>query len=154
MADPAPITPRIVEAHYREALELAETVRRSFARAPLLVLATPEADRAQVAFCSERLRATSRMMQAVAWLLNRRAFYMGELSEAQLQHSGTLPARMARRNPAHLALLDPELAHIVEETLRFFARLQRLDQGWRPDAHACAPASETLHQHLQRRLTG
>jgi regulator of CtrA degradation len=70
------------------------------------------------------------MMHAIAWLLNQRAFFAGELSELQLRHHGRLPRGQPVSDEGQLALLGPELVELIRRTERFHARIARLDAAW------------------------
>ena len=130
MASPATINPRIVEGLYCEALILSDDVRAAFDLSGRIdTVGLPESE-ARVALSCEALRTTTRMMHAVAWLLNHRAFFAGELSEFQLRRHGGL-SDFPGSDPARLALLDAETRALIAATERFYARLRRLDTGWR-----------------------
>jgi regulator of CtrA degradation len=47
----------------------------------------------------------------IAWLLNHRAYFAGELSEFQLRRHGRLPPIQPGSDPAQLAMLDPAPAN-------------------------------------------
>ena len=142
MGNPASINPRIVEGLYCEALVLSDEVRATFALSGRLDLATGDEDETTVALSCEALRTTTRMMHAVAWLLNHRAFFNGELSEFQLRRYGKL-ADCPESDPRRLAMLEPKVRALIQATERFHARLKRLDNGWRerdPDAPSAVAA--------------
>ena len=100
MAVPADINPRIVDSLYCDALALADELRARFAF-PLDASADGGLaeldDEARVALSCEGLRATTRTMHCLAWLLNHRAFFAGEISEFQLRRHGRLPAALPRQ---------------------------------------------------------
>lgn len=151
MGETADLNPTIVDALYGEALNLADEARAAFDLSGRLTLASEDEDLARIALSCEALRTTTRMMHAIAWLLNQRAFFAGELSEFQLRRHGRLPP--PHRNdtaPDNVALLGPELANLIERTRRFYARVERLDQAWR-DHFAMHPAA--IHR-LRERLGG
>lgn len=131
MPEPATINPRIIEGLYCEALVLSDDVRHRFSLSGRMAEAGEDEDLARVALSCEGLRTTTRMMHAIAWLLNHRAYFMGELSEFQLRRYGRLPAETAGGDPGRLALLDTETRELIGTTERFYARLLRLDHGWR-----------------------
>jgi regulator of CtrA degradation len=114
---------------------LSDDVRAAFALSGRLGAAANEDD-ATVALSCEALRTTTRMMHSVAWLLNHRAYFAGELSEFQLRRHGKL-ADFPEAEPQRLALIDGETRALIQATERFHARLKRLDNGWRErDANA------------------
>jgi regulator of CtrA degradation len=147
MAAPASINPRIIEGLYCEALVLSDEVRGAFALSGRLDAAGGEEDEARVALSCEALRTTTRMMHAVAWLLNHRAYFAGELSEFQLRRYGKL-ADFPESETRRLALLDPETRELIQATERFHARLGRLDHGWRERDPATASAVARLRERL------
>lgn len=152
MSQPATINPRIVEALYCEALVLADEVRHAFdmsARPDDAAAdpAAPDQDLARVALSCEALRTTTRMMHAVAWLLNHRAHFAGELSDVQVRRYGRLPADTPS-DPDRAALLAPPIRSLIGASERFYARLSRIDRGWR-ERHSEAPGAVAL---LRERL--
>jgi regulator of CtrA degradation len=92
MSETADLSPTIVEALYSEALVLADAARAAFDLSGRLTAASEDEDLARIALSCEALRTTTRMMHAIAWLLNQRAYFAGELSEFQLRRHGRLPA--------------------------------------------------------------
>ena len=144
MAEPADLSPKIVERLYGEALALADEARAAFDLSGRIDSATVDEDLARVALSCEALRTTTRMMHAIAWLLNHRAYFAGELSEFQLRRYGRLPPAQpdgqADPVPERLDWLAPPLAELVERTARFYARIERLDAAWR-DRFAMHPAA-------------
>lgn len=158
MSQPVPINERIVEALYAEALVLADEVRWTFDMANRPGGAIPfengNEDLVRVAFSCEALRTTTRMMHALAWLLNHRAFFMGELSEFQLQRHGKLAVDHPVADPARMALLDDETGALITATERFYARLVRLDERWRPREQDGPSAISRLRERLNRAVAG
>ncbi len=142
MAQTATINPRIIEALYCEALVLSDEVRGAFALSGRIGQAGMEEDLARVALSCEALRTTTRMMHALAWLLNYRAFFMGELSEFQLLRHGRLSPESGRSDPEQASLLDQPTRELIGATERFYARLLRLDRGLRSEtAGPAAPGA-------------
>jgi regulator of CtrA degradation len=145
---PAPVTinPRIVEGLYCEALALSDEVRNTFTLSRTFELAD-EDDDARMALSCEALRTTTRMMHAVAWLLNHRAYFAGELSEFQLRRYGRL-TDLPESDPARLELLEPRTRELIRTTERFHARLKRLDAGWRERDPTMPSAVDKLRERL------
>ncbi|BDI60316.1 DUF1465 family protein [Qipengyuania nanhaisediminis] len=140
----------IIEALYSEALILADDVRAVFA------IGTREAEIAadateRLAMSTEGLKTTTRMMHVLAWLLNQRAFFSGELSEAQVRTHGTLPPDRGSDRRA-LAVLEPETRELIAETERLHRRIARLDEAWRSGFAMASPA-RAIHSRLQRKLS-
>lgn len=154
MSEPLAINPRIVEALYCEALVLSDEVRHAFALSGRLERAGAEEDLARVALSAEGLRTTTRMMHSIAWLLNHRAYFMGEINEFQLRHHGRLAAEYGHSEPEQLALLPAETADLVQRTRRFYDRLMRLDQAWRLTGSGRPSVIERLRERIERRLAG
>ena len=140
MNEPADLSPTIIESLYDEALDLADEVRAAFDLSGRLDLAGADEDLARVALSCEALRTTTRMMHAIAWLLNQRAYFSGELSEFQLRHHGRLPAGQPASDDDQLAMLGPQLVALIRRTERFHARISRLDAAWR-ERFAMYPAA-------------
>jgi regulator of CtrA degradation len=147
MATPASINPRIIEGLYCEALVLSDEVRAAFALSGRLNATGGEEDEARVALSCEALRTTTRMMHAVAWLLNHRAYFAGELSEFQLRRYGKL-ADFPESEPRRLVQLDTDSRALIQATERFHARLGRLDHGWREREPAGSGAVARLRERL------
>lgn len=139
----------IVEALYCEALVLADEVRAAFDLAPPR---SAEEDLIRIALSVEGLRTTTRMMHVLAWLLNHRAYFAGELSEFQLRRHGTLPPDR-RSDPEQMAMLEPATRALIGETEALHGRIARLDAAWR-DRFAVRPeaAVHRLRDRLGRAL--
>lgn len=139
----------IIESLYSEALLLADEVRAVFSLG--MGERTEGADdRLRLALSSEGLKATTRMMHVLAWLLNQRAYFSGELSEHQLRHHGRLP-QDRESHEQDLALLEPETRALIDETIRLHRRIARLDQAWSEHFDA-QPRVHHLHERLGRAL--
>ena len=154
MAQTADLSPTIVEALYGEALELADEVRAAFDLSGRLTAASEDEDLARIALSCEALRTTTRMMHAVAWLLNQRAYFSGELSEFQLRHHGRLPPTRAEQPHEHLDFLPVRLVALIERTRRFYARIERLDHAWRTRFAMQPAAIQRLRDRLGQAVVG
>ena len=146
MAMPSSINPQIVESLYGEGLVLSDEVRAAFdlSDSPFPM----HEDLARVALSCEALRTTTRMMHALAWLLNHRAYFRGEISDFQLRRYGRLQTSAAAADPARLAMLSPEVNQLIATTERFYARLMRLDSAWREAEDNLPPAIDRLRERL------
>jgi len=156
MGKPASINPRIIEGLYCEALVLSDDVRDAFALSGRLDAAVEndgEEDLARVAWSCEALRTTTRMMHALAWLLNHRAYFSGELSEFQLRRYGKL-ADFPDSEQSRTALLDGPTRELVTATERFHARLKRIDNGWRERSPDEPSAIAALRDRLGQQMLG
>lgn len=150
MAKPTNLSRPIIEALYTEALVLADDVRAVFA------LGTQEPDigaqtDTRLALSSEGLKTTTRMMHVLAWLLNQRAFFSGELSAQQVRDYGTLPPDR-EADPRALDLLEPETCELIAETERLHRRIARLDEAWRTGFEMASPV-RAFHGRIERRLS-
>ena len=154
MAQPATINPRIIEGLYCEALVLADEVRAAFDMSGRIGQAGEHEDLARVALSCEALRTTTRMMHAIAWLLNQRAYFMGELSEFQLRRYGKLTPDYPAADPERLSLLAPEVRELIGATERLYARLARLDHGWRRSEPENPGAIARLRERFGKSIAG
>lgn len=123
------ISEEIVEDLYAEALVLADDVRAVF-DLRLGVDSDGSDDLLRVALSIEGLRTTTRVMHVLAWLLNQRAYFSGELSETQLRRHGALPEERPS-DPDNIAMLEPETRALIRESEELHARIARLDSSWR-----------------------
>ena len=146
MTKPDDLSPRILEALYSEGLLLSDEVRNIF-RLNDNTCDDPE-DLSRIALSCEALRATTRMMQAIAWLLNHRAFFRGEISEFQLRRHPRLQSGYPVGDARRVALLPDDARLLVETTERFHARLARLDQHWRDHPPARDPDVHRMQREL------
>ena len=140
----------IVEALYSEALVLADEVRAVFA----LGTYEPEDDddpNVRLALSTEGLKTTTRMMHVLAWLLNQRAFFSGELNENQVRLHGELPTNRPA-DPNQLKLLEPSTCELIEETERMHERIARLDDSWRSGFAAASPV-RAIHERIGREFS-
>ena len=145
MAVPADINPRIVDSLYCDALALADELRARFA-VPHDAGMDRYDEAARIALSCEGLRATTRTMHCLAWLLNHRAFFAGEISEFQLRRHGRLPAALP---DSDASALPSEAARLVRESERLYARIVRLERAWRaPDGGL--PRLESVERLRQR----
>ncbi len=128
VADNTPITPKLVDGLYTEAMLLADEARSYFdsegqqersALDPVL----------RVAYSCESLRVTTRLMHVVSWLLVRKAVAAGEMSK----HEGDAPERRLGRagdaelGPERLGQLPPRARELVESSRDLYERVRRLD---------------------------
>lgn len=123
---------QVVEELYEETLLLADEARAVFD----LRTRDPEekaGDAARIALSIEGLRTTTRLMNLLAWLLNQRAYFAGELSEAQVKRCGGL-AQDRNSDAVQMAQLLPATRALIRESERLYARAQRLDGQLRSEA--------------------
>ena len=152
MGDPADISSAIVETLYADALALADEARAAFDMSGRLDVIGASEELSRIALSCEALRTTTRMLHALAWLLNHRAYFNGELSEFQLRRHGRLPPPQPDSDPAHLAMLGPYLQDVVVRSKRFYERIERLDRAWR-ERFAMHPAAiHRLRERLDQQM--
>ncbi|MEL6530788.1 MAG: DUF1465 family protein [Pseudomonadota bacterium] len=139
----------IIEALYGEALVLADDVRAVFALG-----AKDPTDNddtvVRLALSTEGLKTTTRVMHVLAWLLNQRAYFSGELSENQVRKHGALPPDRPS-DKEQLALLEPETRALIDETERLHRRVARLDEAWRHTLEVSSPV-RAIQDRIGREL--
>lgn len=146
------LNPRIVDALHAEALGLADQVRTRFERLRQetnQIIADDE-DLRRVQVSCEALRTTTRVMHCLAWLLNHRAHFAGELSELQLRRHGRLIANFPDSDREVVANLPQDVQALVHDSQRLYQRIQRLEQAWRSEAIANGSAVQRLRDRLAR----
>ncbi len=168
------ISPHIVEGLYREALTLSEDVRTAFALSDQLEApkrpaprrvsaqtgrgtaagAANRREQTRLAYSRTGLRTTTRMMHAIAWLLNHRAYFMGEINEMQLRRNGRLAVDLRTTPDCDEAQLSETVLELVERTQTFYERLLRLDENWSlsRDAYPSPTAIQRLRKRIEGRL--
>lgn len=149
MARPTDLSEPIIESLYCEALVLADEVRAAFDLAP-----RPHGmddDLIRIALSIEGLRTTTRIMHVLAWLLNHRAYFSGELSEFQLRRHGELPPDRLSE-PGQLALLEAPTCALIADTQAFHSRIARLDAAWRDRFEMRPAAILRLRERLGRAI--
>ena len=149
MQNPTDINQPIIETLYCEALVLADEVRAAFDLSPRPFL--EDEDLVRIALSIEGLRTTTRMMHVLAWLLNHRAYFAGDLSEFQLRRHGTLPPDR-ESDPEQMALLEPATRELIAESEAFHRRIARLDEAWRDRFETRPAAVLRLRERLGRAL--
>jgi regulator of CtrA degradation len=149
MSTPTDLSQPIIEALYCEALVLADEVRSAFDLAPARC---DQEDLVRIALSVEGLRTTTRMMHLLAWLLNHRAYFAGDLSDFQLRRHGVLPPDRAA-DPENLVRLERETCALIAETESLHRRIARLDAAWRERFVVRPAAVHRLREQLGRALS-
>lgn len=137
---------QVVEELYEETLLLADEARAVFdmrGREP----GECEENAGRIALSIEGLRTTTRLMNLLAWLLNQRAFFAGELTETQVMRCGPL-AQDRPSDPVQMAQLDLATRALIRESERLYARAGRLDCQLQRDE------TDGMARGLQGRLAG
>jgi regulator of CtrA degradation len=84
-----------------------------------------------LAYATESMRLTTRLMQLASWLLIRRAVTEGELSPEQAleeQQKIKLPVKGSDRRSKEFEALPETLQRLIDESLKLQDRIIRLDQ--------------------------
>ncbi|GAA4050948.1 DUF1465 family protein [Parerythrobacter jejuensis] len=149
MGNATDLSATIVEDLYCEALMLADDVRAAFD------LSTPRdrnsGDMLRLALSTEGLKTTTRVMHALAWLLNQRAFFRGEMTEYQLERHGRLPPDR-EPEPHLLEMLELPTQLLIAESRTLHARIARLDDAWGEKMQQTANPIDELQSRLERAL--
>lgn len=150
------LNPRIVEALYAEALSLAEAVRAGFERLRREIAAADadDDDLRRVQVSCEGLRTTTRVMHCLAWLLNHRAHFAGELSELQLRRHGRLIANFPASEAETVRMLPEDIQRIVQDSERLYQRIQRLENAWRTNGLSGDSAVRRLRERVAQAVGG
>lgn len=149
MGDPTDLSATIIEELYCEALVLADDVRAAFdLSAPR---DTNTGDYTRIALSTEGLKTTTRVMHVLAWLLNQRAFFRGEMTEYQLERHGQLPPdRPSEQKQMELLEIPTQL--LILETQVMHARVARLDKAWRQGRSGQPEGLTQINDRLQSAL--
>lgn len=139
----------IIESLYTEALVLADEVRAVFALG-MGDLTENAGDDMRLALSGEGLKATTRMMHVLAWLLNQRAYFSGDLTENQLRQHSKLPEDR-EPDPEALIMLEIPTRELIDDTVQLHRRIARLDRAWR-DGFEARPGVRALHERIGRAL--
>ena len=119
------------KALFREGMTLVEEAASYLdgpGRAASKALARPVA----LAYATESMRLTTRLMQIASWLLLRRAVNEGEITSAQAQterHRVRLAEQELSCDVGILAELPKEFVGLAERSLRLQARVMHLDRS-------------------------
>lgn len=141
------ITPKLVDSLYTEAMILADEARAYFDQDNDLVLegADPVVT---LAFTCESLKVTTRLMQCIAWLLNAKAYFAGELSAEEMESgSRSLGAAPPIDEDALIDFPEPARA-LIWASGDLYERLSRLDRNIA--APAPAPVETPVHAMLRQ----
>lgn len=143
------ITALIIEELYCEANVLADEVRTAFvpAATELMPIDLP----LRRALECEGLKATTRIMHVLAWLLNHRAFLAGQMSDLQWERHTQLPPDRAP-SAELMDMLDLSTRALVAQTQRLHARVARIDAEYRMARSNLQPSCGQLHERLERQF--
>jgi regulator of CtrA degradation len=84
---------------------------------------------AALAYATESMRLTTRLMQLASWLLLHRAVKEGEMSLAQAskEKSKVKLAATDNHDPNSIELLPPALSDLIARSQKLYAKVRRLD---------------------------
>ena len=145
----AELTPRVIDSLYVEAMVLADEARAYFdssGRDDRLALDPM----VRVGFACESLKVTTRLMQAVAWLLTQRAVAAGELSRGEAAGPERRLGDAPESDEELFARLPEAAVALIRASRDLYDRIRRIDEGAAPEAQP-SPA-RTLLNRLQRSL--
>ena len=138
-----PITPKVVEGLYAEAMVLANDARTYFDH-------EGKADRnkldpmGRIAFACESLKVTTRLMHVVSWLLVRKAVYAGELTQKEAEAPEQRLGQAVSSDNKQIATLPLRARSIIEASQDLYERVRRLDVRFDLNEAAESPARALL----------
>ncbi|WP_164118739.1 DUF1465 family protein [Sphingorhabdus sp. Alg239-R122] len=124
---PANMTPHLVESLYVEAMVLADEARHYFEE-EVKERETGINAATRVAVSCESLRLTTRLMHCIAWLLNQKAYFAGELSYTQLRSQGRMLDNNNTADPDIVRQLPEKARQLVHASEFLFARIKRIER--------------------------
>ncbi|HKH79999.1 MAG TPA: DUF1465 family protein [Methylovirgula sp.] len=98
---------------------------------------------AALAYATESMRLTTRLMQMASWLLLQRAVNEGELTQGEAateKRKVRLSEQQVSTGPDVFAKLPPRLTAIIERSLRLQGRILHLDRLIHPTTEKGVPA--------------
>ena len=98
---------------------------------------------AALAYATESMRLTTRLMQLASWLLLHRAVKEGEMSLAQAgkEKSKVKLASTDNHDPNNIELLPPALGDLITRSQKLYAKVRRLDATIHNQGPAERPAT-------------
>ena len=107
-----------------------------------------------LAYATESMRLTTRLMQLASWLLIRRAVSEGELTQEQaIEEQRKIKLPVGAEQPTRdFEVLPERLRDLIEQSIRLQERVVRLDQMLDFNEAEAAPAGE-LHHPLNAHLS-
>ncbi|MXO66618.1 DUF1465 family protein [Altericroceibacterium endophyticum] len=138
----------LLESLYWEALclaeELQQTVEEKNRARENRIDGTQTVVADTTAFSQETFRTTTRIMHAIAWLMDRRACLDGMISAQQLEMQPALPSLIDQESWSISGGQTPDL---IGQINAFYIRIARLDRHWRAERERCAePAAAAKGQ--------
>lgn len=146
----APITPKLVDSLYVEAMLLADEARAYFDK-------NGREDRmgldplVRVGFSCESLKVTTRLMHVIAWLLTQKAVVAGEITAAQAKRPERGLGDAIESDPEVLRQLPESARTLIQASCDLYDRVQRISDGGGESDFPQSPARSLLNR-LQRSL--
>ena len=146
------IQEQVIEDLYEEALALADEARAVFdLRDDADKGKSP--DKVRLALSIEGMRTTTRVMHVMAWLLNQRAYYSGEMSRLQVLRHGRL-GEDRPSDPENMKVLEPATRALIRDTERLHERVARLDEEQRQLENSAADPVSALRGRIAEAFSG
>jgi regulator of CtrA degradation len=106
-----------------------------------------------IAYATESMRLTTRLMQLASWLLLQRALHAGELTQEEAQsekHRINLSDVGAGHSLQGAEVLPEHLKVLIERSLRLHQRIQKLDQVLNEKQRAMAGPENPVTSQMSR----
>ena len=106
-----------------------------------------------IAYATESMRLTTRLMQLASWLLLQRALHAGELTQAEAQsekHRINLTEVGQGHSLQGTDVLPEQLKDLIQRSLRLHQRIQKLDQVLNETQPATEEAENPVNSQMSR----
>lgn len=106
-----------------------------------------------LAYATESMKLTTRLMQVASWLLLQRAVNDGEMSPAQAAEEKSkvrLEQPEDQERSTAFDELPAELLDLIDRSLRLQARVRHLDRQLKSSPETPRPAANTVSAQLER----
>ncbi len=146
------LTPKVIDALYRESMELAEDARDYFDH-----VGQWDRKRLQpmdrVLFSCESLKVTTRLMHVISWLLVRKAVLAGEMTPADALAPDRRLGRATKatqEDSPRIKSLPPMAQRLIAKSQDIYIRIKRLEEQMdSPDMDVEDSPARLLQQQLQ-----
>lgn len=122
-----PITPKLLDSLYTEAMLLADEARSYFESGRFEDDADAHDPTLSLSFSCESLKVTTRLMHAIAWLLNQRALHSGRLSDGDVWHADRMLGHAAPIERDQVARFPSAAQEVIFASEELWDRLARLE---------------------------
>ena len=106
-----------------------------------------------IAYATESMRLTTRLMQLASWLLLQRALHAGELTQEEAQsekHRINLSEVGAGHSLQGTEVLPEQLKELIQRSLRLHQRIRKLDQVLNESQPAEVEADNPVNSQMNR----